>query len=127
MTTTRRISPRTLKRRYLRQGRETGPSGMVATLRNGDALEVIRSLDSDHTRNPLGPRDHPPRDSMNRLSSNPASTPYGVESTGRSSGSAKLLEIVHTGIGDLSAAKIEIRELVSPFRCAIPASEIEYG
>ena len=72
---TRTISPRTLNRRNLRQGRETGPAGMMASLRDWGQLEVIHSLDSDHTKNPLASTDHPPRDSMNRLSSNPASTP----------------------------------------------------
>ena len=36
---------------------------------------MFQSLESDHTNNPLVSTDHPPSDSRNRLSSNPASTP----------------------------------------------------
>ena len=39
------------------------------------AQDVMYSFDSDDTKNLLVPRNHPPRDSRNRLCSNPASTP----------------------------------------------------
>src|SRR5580693_7452565 len=52
MTRTRTIIPRTLKRRNLRQGRETGSVGIVLTHWIRERLEVIHSSDPDYTHSP---------------------------------------------------------------------------